>query len=252
MTKYELFKKLTNELTPLVINLEKDIAKLMSNSVKAQPNTQTASSFGKRFKSLVRPIFASESSENLIFLYKNRKYNLRNYIKLENKINEIYNNFINENYIISENTSEISGILSNFREKFINVIKNIATELQSDYEAEKNEIMKKVGSPDDISDEDIESAHATRSASVIDNTIEEFSKLDDYDEDLTKLTKYSALLRIYFANPDEYPDEFEELPPLLKKIINEGKYETAKSLLPPQLREKLEAYIQEGMSKYEN
>ena len=111
MTKYELFKKLTNELTPLVINLEKDITKLMSNLVKTQPNTQTASGFGKRFKSLVRPIFASESSENLIFLYKNRKNNLRNYIKLENKINEIYNNFINENYIISENTSEISGIL---------------------------------------------------------------------------------------------------------------------------------------------
>lgn len=242
MTKYELFKRITDELTPLIINLEKDILKVTSNSASVKnPTTNQNNNFGRRFQNLARSIFATkESNENLIFLYKNRKSNLRNYAKLENKINEIYNNFINDNYIILENTSEISALLSNFREKFINIIKSIASELQLDYEAEKEEMMKRVGSPDDISDEEIESAH-NRSAAPIDTTLDEFSKLADYDEDLTKLTKFTALLRIYFLGDGE----FESLPPLLKKIINERKYEDAKSLLPPQVRKKLDYHIKD-------
>ena len=250
MTKYELFKKITDELTPLIIKLEKEILGVLSNYSKSTPikTNTTQSSFGKKFQSLARSIFAKESNENVLFLYKNRKKNLKNYIELENKLNKICDEIISENFdnnLILENLSEIPKLLSNFRQSFINVVKNLADELQSDYDLDKAEMMRKLGSespPDEVSDAEIELSHQRkRQSQPIDSTLQDFNKLPDYDEDETKLTKFTALLRIYFLQEEDY----ETLPILLKKIIDENKYEEAKSLLSKDIREKLEELIKE-------
>ena len=81
MTKYELFKKITDELTPLIIKLEKDIINILNNQSKSNKQP-AASNFGKKFQSLARSLFTKESNENILFLYKNRKKDLKNYVQL--------------------------------------------------------------------------------------------------------------------------------------------------------------------------
>ena len=247
MTKYELFKKIADEMTPLIINLEKDISRVLSTNPPEQKiNAQKTNNFGGRLKGLARSVFTSESNENIINLYKNRKRNLESYSKLDNKLKEIFEDTIKENIsnnTLSENSSEISILLSNFREKFISIIKNIASELQVDYDKEKSEYMQKAGSdaaPEEMSDGDIEAMHSkNRSTSQIDVTLEEFSKLSDQK-------KYEALLEMYAVTT--YEDDkkaYSDLHPLLKKIINENKYKEAKDLLPIELQKKLDEEIRD-------
>lgn len=254
MTKYELFKKITDELTPLIIKLEKDIINILNNQSKSNKQP-AASNFGKKFQSLARSLFTKESNENILFLYKNRKKDLKNYVQLENKLIKICDDTINEtfkNTIILENLSNIPKLLSDFRSNFINIVKNLAGELQADYDLDKEQLMKKLGSespPDDITDQEIELSHLQKRKSVpIDSTLEEFSKLPDYDADETKLTKFTALLAIHFFSEKDN----EPLPSLLKKIVDENKYEEAKSLLPPDIKKELENLIDQISSEIKN
>jgi hypothetical protein len=226
MTKYELFKKITDELTPLILNLEKDI----NNALSKQSIARKPVDIKKGLSNLARSIFTKESNENILDLYFSRRKNLNNYIKLENKLNELYENLIydiKEN-IITENASQVQSILSNFKQNFVSAIKNIANELQVDYDKEKEEYMKKLSTdapPDDISDSEIEKSH--KKAQEIDETLEEFMKLPYRHK--TQLDQLDSLMQLYMVV--EYaPMRYKELPDLLKKIIDENKYEKVISM----------------------
>lgn len=242
MTKYELFKKIADELTPLILNLEKDINAALAGA--SQQKVNTSANYGKNLKrglgNLARSIFTKESSENLINLYQNRKNSLYDYQKLEYKIEQIYNDIIDES-LINENSSKVAELLLSFKQKFSDAIKNIANELQVDYDKEKAEYMKQHGSsapPDSTPDSEIEQAHnQKRSLSYIDQTLEEFSELSDQE-------KYEALIEMYAVmNYKGDEQSYSDLSPLLKKIIDENKYKEAKNLLPIELQKKLDEEI---------
>lgn len=249
MTKYELFKRLSDDLLPLILDLEKDIKSTLSN--KANPNIKPKQSYGKNLQqglhSLAKSIFTKESNDNLLDLYLRRKNSLQDYQKLENKIQKICNETIEENIDISsinENISEISNILQKFKQNFVNVIKNLSKELQSDYDQEKAEYMKTHGSdspPDSISDSEVEKIQSGRSSSYIDQTLEEFSKLPDIDEN--EESKFYGLLRMYAVIKNN--DDYSTLSPLLRKIVDEKKYEEAKKLLNLDLQKRLDSTIKE-------
>jgi len=250
MTKYELFKRLSDDLLPLILDLEKDIKSALSNN-KANPNIKPKQSYGKNLQqglhSLAKSIFTKESNDNLLDLYLSRKNSLQDYQKLENKIQEICTKTIEENIDISsinEDVSEIPNILQKFKQNFVNVIKNLSKELQSDYDQEKAEYMKTHGSdapPDSISDSEVEKIQSGRSSSYIDQTLEEFSKLPDIDEN--EESKFYGLLKIYAAM--NYGDDHSILSPLLKKIVDEKKYDEAKKLLNLDLQKELDSKIKE-------
>lgn len=153
--KFELFKKLIEDITNLINNLQSQIIKILSNNQSSPKNVQPRTNKLGLFQKLksIWPLnkFVKESS-------------LHDYLKINEQIENICQEIILENFefVIKENNNQqITQILIKFNNDFKELIKKYADILKKDYDKEKQEYIKKTGVPDETPDEDIKTVTDT-------------------------------------------------------------------------------------------
>jgi hypothetical protein len=132
-------------------------------------------------------------------------------LEFNNKIKNICDQIIVENFTILESNNQISNILNKFNDEFKKIIMKYANFLQKDYEAERAGFIKKTGAPDETS------------ASVIKDTQQEASLENDKIQKSisrvleTKERKDDVVNEKWFNNGEIAPDFFGEV---LDYLIN--------------------------------
>jgi len=242
MNKFELFKNFNLELIELIKSLEKDLlsvhnkAKTSQNNQGAQVDPKNNKSPLWRFGRFIGSV-GQNKTENIIYLYKNRKNSLLNYNKFQERFEQIISEI--KNNIILENTDqEIPEIISKFKLNLNSIIAKYAAELQSDWEDEREDQIKSSGH-EDRSDDEIERLHTTGGAPSPEESsisgkrtipidsgdgssiIQEFSKLDSE-------TKVDILIKaILFHYHKENPPSDISIPPLSILLAKSKEFERA-------------------------
>jgi len=195
----KIFQNLVQDITNLIKNLEIELLSFEKNIEKTTQAPGKLNIFQK-LKSIwpFRNFFGGKPT-------------LKEYLEFNNKIKNICDQIIVENFTILESNNQISNILNKFNDEFKKIIMKYANFLQKDYEAERAGLIKKTGAPDETS------------ASVIQDTQQEASLENDKIQKSisrvleTKERKDYIVNEKWFNNGEIIPDFFGEV---LDYLIN--------------------------------
>lgn len=154
--KFELFKRLIEDITNLVTNFQNQIFKIIQSSQSTQPaqsnHVQKPNKLG--FFQKLKSFWPFN---------KFVKESLHNYLTFNEEIEKISNEIVAEHLLFTEtnDNQEIAKLIIKFNNDFKALINKYSNELQIDYDKEKTNHIKDTGSPDDTSEKEIEAVTRT-------------------------------------------------------------------------------------------
>ena len=137
--KFDLFKKLIEEITNLITAMQRQLISILNQAPSKNPAERKTNKLGlfQRLRSLW-PFnkFVKENS-------------LHNYLLFNKEIENICEEIIVENFglILESKEDQISQILIKFNNDFKSIVKKYADILQKDYDKEKEEYLRSSGVP---------------------------------------------------------------------------------------------------------
>lgn len=170
--KFKLFKDLINDIALLVKNLEQNLKNRLKNNASS---SNPKGNLGK--SSLWSGIKKFWPFRGVSEAYRP---SLSEYVENKAKINKFTDEIVFEivgKFNLIEQYENVSDIIDKFKKDVGDVFIKYSKVLQPEYDREVENLVKKTGAPDPVSDKEVEDAH--KSASVNSSKIQDESKLLD-------------------------------------------------------------------------
>lgn len=207
--KFDLFKRLIEDITNLVTNFQNQILKILQSSQSNQSNQSNQLVQNKPNK-----LGFFQKLKSFWPFNKFVKESLHNYLTFNEEIDKISNEIVIEHLLFTEtnDNQEIAKLIIKFNNDFKNLINKYANELQTDYDKEKTNYIKDTGSPDDTPEKDIEAVTKT-SEDFKDSILNSISKV------LQNKKQTSSFLNNWIDNGEI---KFEYFGEALEYLLNNG------------------------------
>lgn len=184
--KFKLFKDLINDIALLVKNLEQNLKnRLKQNNA---PNSSPKGNLGK--SSLWSGIKKFWPFRGVSEAYRP---SLSEYVENKEKINKFADEIIFQiigKLNLIEQYQNISDIVDKFKKDVGDVFIKYSKVLQPEYDREVENLVKKTGAPDPISDKEIEDAHKSRPSSPVSAPADSGKeKQKEFEDDIENLFK---------------------------------------------------------------